>query len=53
MDYNELAKQFIEDGAWGGVPAIVVKLFAQWLEEHEALQNKERLQRKKIFRKIN
>ena len=38
MDYKELAKQFIEDGAWDGVPAIAVRLFAQWLEEHEAAE---------------
>lgn len=38
MDYKDLAKQFIEDGAWDGVPAIAVRLFAQWLEEHEAAE---------------
>ncbi len=38
MDYKELAKKFIEDGAWDGVPAIAVRLFAQWLEEHEAAE---------------
>lgn len=40
MDYKELAKQFIEDGAWDGVPAIAVRLFAQWLEEHEAAEHR-------------
>ena len=38
MDYSKLADQFVEEGAWQGVPVIAVSMFAKWLEEREAAE---------------
>ena len=38
MDFEKLADEFIEEGAWQGSPRIAVELFAKWLAQHEAAQ---------------
>ena len=38
MDFAKLANQYIKDGAWDGAPAVAVRHFAKWLEEHVAAQ---------------
>jgi len=40
MDFLKMADEFIEEGGWQGSPRIAVELFAKWLEERAAAQQR-------------
>ena len=40
MDYSKLAEEFIEEGAWQGVPVIAIRGFAKWIEERESIKHR-------------